>query len=205
MKKVLLQTYYKFAGGVTDAGITPSIAEAYYGIESIITTKAFHYFDDTLSAVINAWLDAGKPIGAVIGKTAWKTKDFSKPQTINIRIRITETHYARIRHGLCPEEMEDKWFAYFDTGRLCFHRSWTGAKIYEAQIQKTDFGYEITKINVERDADIYSNTDDKKDIRSFMFLLGRGLLGLNVDVPINSDDKTDVLHEWSDFGIMIFF
>jgi len=37
VKKVLLQTYYKFAGGVTDAGITPSIAEAYYGIESIIT------------------------------------------------------------------------------------------------------------------------------------------------------------------------
>ena len=153
--------------------------------------------------MINEWLDAGKPIGAVIGKTAWKTKDFSKPQTINIRIRITETHYARIRHGLCPEEMEDKWFAYFDADRLCFHRSWTGAKIYEAQIQKVDSGYEIIKINVERDADIYSNTDENKDIRSLMFLLGRVLLGLNVDVPINFDDKADVLRAWNNFGIMI--
>ena len=57
-------------GGDSDtlAAITGSIAEAYYGIESIITTRAFHYLDDTLSAVINAWLHAGKSIGAVIEK-----------------------------------------------------------------------------------------------------------------------------------------
>jgi len=193
-------------GGDSDtlAAITGSIAEAYYGIESIITTRAFHFLDDTLSSVINAWLDAGKSIGAAIGKTAWKANEFSKPQTLNTKLCFTETHYARIRHGLRPEQMEDKWFAYFDDGRLCFHRSWTGAKIYEAQIQKADPGYEITIINVERNEEIYSNADDNEDIRSFMFLLGRGLLGLNVDVPINSDNETDVLRGWSSFGRMLF-
>jgi ADP-ribosylglycohydrolase len=55
-------------GGDSDtlAAIAGSIAEAAYGIESSIITNAFTYLDDTLSAVINAWQDAGKPIGAVV-------------------------------------------------------------------------------------------------------------------------------------------
>ena len=67
-------------GGDSDtlAAITGGIAEAAYRIESDITTQAFHRLDDTLSAVINAWLDAGKPIGAATIKTDWETKEFSK-------------------------------------------------------------------------------------------------------------------------------
>jgi len=55
-------------GGDSDtlAAITGSIAEAAYGIPSIIRTKAFSFLDNMLSAVIDAWLEAGKPIGAVI-------------------------------------------------------------------------------------------------------------------------------------------
>ncbi|MCL2077499.1 MAG: hypothetical protein FWH08_03730 [Oscillospiraceae bacterium] len=50
---------------------------------------------------------------------------------------------------------------------------------------------------------LYSNTDDKRDIQTFGFLLGRGVLGLNVDVPVNSGDDKDVLRGWGDFGNMM--
>ena len=192
-------------GGDSDtlAAISGSIAEAYYKIPSDITTMAFHKLDDTLSAVINAWLDAGKPTGAVAIKDDWKTAEFSKPRTIGAKFKISETNYARIRHGLLPEAMEDKWFAYFENGRIHFHRSWTGAKIYEADIHKGDPHYEISEIIVERDSALYSNTDDYEDVRSFNFLIGRGILGYQVDTPVDTGSDESVLRGWSNFGQMI--
>jgi len=192
-------------GGDSDTltAITGSIAEAAYGVPSDIVTKVFHYMDDRLSAVINAWLDNGRPIGAVAKKTDWKTSEFSKSININMNIKLNETHLARIRHGLLPQEMEDKWFAYFENGCINFHRSWTGAKIYEAKIQKSGSGYEITELAVERDAQLYTNTDDNNDAEALFFLIGRGLLGLNVDVPDNPNDKDSILRAWSSFGNMI--
>ena len=204
-------------GGDSDtlAAITGSIAEAVYGIPAAedfvgmhyipnrIMEKTFQILDDNLSAVINAWIDNGKPMTKVVKKGDWKTKTFSKPHTIKANFRITESQYAKIRFGLRPLQMEDKWFAYFDDGRIHLHRSWTHAKIYEAAIQKGENCYTISELIVERDAEIYSNTDDNGDVRSFHFLIGRGILGLQVDAPIGTGSE-DVLRGWSNFGRMIF-
>ena len=192
-------------GGDSDtlAAITGSIAEAAFGVPSVLTTDAFHYLDDPLASVINAWLDNSKPIGAVVKKSDWKINKFSKPIIIKTDFHFTETQYARIRHGLLPEQMEDKWFAYFEGGYISFHRSWTGTKIYEAQLEKADSCYTISDLVVERDAELYSNIDDAEDICLFRFLLSRGLLGLNVEIPVNPNSETDILRGWSSFGKMI--
>jgi len=192
-------------GGDSDtiAAITGSIAEAVYGIPSNITTMAFHYMDDSLSAVINSWLDANKPIGAVIKKSSWKTEEFSKPHSVNMTLQFSETQLARIRHGLLPVEMEDKWFAYYENEKIMFHRSWTGTKIYEAEICRDNKQNIITELVVERDAEIYKNLDDEQDIKSFLYLLGKGILGLDVDVPSESTDGINESHNWSYFGRMI--
>ena len=201
----------------TLAAITGSIAEAAYGIPTAdymegslgqyapngIMERTFHILDDRLSSVINAWLDNGKPMSGVVGKNDWKTNEFSKTHPIKTNFRVTESQYAKIRFGLRPLQMGDKWFAYFDDRRIHFHRSWTGAKIYEAAIQKGEDYYTITEIIVERDMELYSNTDDNEDVRSFSFLIGRGLLGLNVDTPIDTGKDDDVLRGWSSFGRMI--
>jgi len=203
-------------GGDSDtlAAITGSIAGAFYkSLESDalyygfgtphIAAKAMRFLDDTMATVINAWLDAGKPLDGVVKKGDWETHEFSKPQTINVAITLTEAQYVRIRMGLRPFTMEDKWFAYFVDGSICFHRSWTGAKIYEATIQKDDSGHVINAITVERDPEIYSQTDDVEDIHSFNFLVARGLLGLGVMAPITSADFMDALKGWGSFGQMI--
>ena len=205
-------------GGDSDtlAAITGSIAEAAYGIPTAdyvegslgqyapngIMERTFHILDDKLSSVINAWLDNGKPMSGVVGKDDWKTNDFSKPHIIKVNFRITESQYAKIRFGLRPMQMEDKWFAYFDNGCIHLHRSWTGAKIYEAAIHKSDDCYAISEIIVEHDAELYSNTDDSEDVRSFNFLIGRGILGYNVEVPVDTNSE-DVLRGWSSFGRMM--
>lgn len=34
--------------------------------------------------------------------------------------------FARIQEGHVPEEMEDKWFTFYEEPWLYLHRSWTG-------------------------------------------------------------------------------
>ena len=191
-------------GGDSDtlAAITGSIAEAAYRVPSLILTNTFYRLDDTLTAVINAWLDVGKPIGASAKKSDWKTKEFSKPHKIMTDFLLNERNYARLRFGLFPEKMEDKWFACFEGNKLSLYRSWTGIKIYEAEVRRCDAYIGITELMVERDAELYSNKDDLEDVRSLNFLIGRGMLGLNVDAPIDADSD-GVLRGWSSFGRMI--
>ena len=57
-------------GGDSDtiAAIAGSIAEAMYGIPSVILTDAFHFLDNDLVSVIDRWLEAGKPVGSVVTK-----------------------------------------------------------------------------------------------------------------------------------------
>ena len=192
-------------GGDSDtlAAITGSIAEAYYLIDSNSITRAFRCLDDTLSEVINRFLDRGYTSKSLLNNKSWKNQEFSKPKKIDFKLQLTENQYARIRFGLLPEEMEDKWFVYFIDNRIHFHRSWTGYKIYEAYIEKSDSNYIIPEIIVERDEQFYGNTDDDADLRSFFFLIGRGVLGLNINAPLDSKNENSVIQGWSSFGRMI--
>ena len=138
-----------------------------------------------------------------IGGKNEKQSEFSKAHTFKVNIRITESQYAKIRFGLRAYQMEDKWVAYFSDSRINFHRSWSDAKIYEAEIQKRDDYYTITELFVERDTEIYSNNDDNKDIDTFNYLVGSSLLGLKVNTPINTNSLEDILRGWSTYGNMI--
>jgi hypothetical protein len=42
----------------------------------------------------------------------------------------TAGEFERIKRGVIPREMEDKWFVFYEEPWLYFHRSWTGACIY---------------------------------------------------------------------------
>ena len=46
----------------------------------------------------------------------WKIKlsDISQPKQINFSMQFTEEQFDKITNGLIPEEMEDKWFIYFE-------------------------------------------------------------------------------------------
>jgi hypothetical protein len=43
---------------------------------------------------------------------------------------------------------------------------------------------------------LYSNTDINEDVRSFHFLIGRGILGYPVNAPVDIDNEKDVLRGW---------
>jgi len=205
-------------GGDADtlAAITGSIAEAEYGVWDGLFKVAIRYLDDNLLSVINEWLDRGLPTGVRltnsmdwknalerVGRGKMAVKEIHTPHKIKTNFHISEPQMLLLRRGINPQQMEDKWFAYFENGRICFHRSWTGVKIYEAEVQKSDSGYIIPEITVERDENIYRGADDAEDIQTFYYLVGVGLLGLELDFPGNDGSGADLLHGWSQFGRMM--
>ena len=86
---------------------------------------------------------------------------------------------VRIERGLVPEQMEDKWFVFWEAPWLWFHRSWTGLAIYGVKIEDG----KVTEAWVNRHPEQYRATDDAYDTELVGFLIDRLLLDREVPFP----------------------
>jgi len=128
-----------------------------------------------------------------------------KPKRIAIELSFAQNHFEKIKQGFFPRAMEDKWVIYYSRSVLYFHRSWTGYRIYTVKILRHENGYAIREFYVERNANIYSNTDDNEDIATITFLIAN-LLGIDVSSIFTSPNmgELDALKLWGHFGKMLF-
>lgn len=61
----------------------------------------------------------------------WKTEPIAEQkQALAFTASYSPYQFEKIKQGFLPQEMEDKWFIYFQDDQLYFHRSWTGSCIY---------------------------------------------------------------------------
>lgn len=140
-------------------------------------------------------------------KETWENIPIDNPKRINIDLLFTDKQFSKLNNGLIPQQMEDKWFIYYENEWLYFHRSWTGYGIYKAKLNKVTNGYTIKEFWAERNQEKYKNDDDNTDIETFTFLIARGLLGIDVNHIYSSrniQSETDTLKGWSNFGNMLF-
>lgn len=82
-------------------------------------------------------------------KSDWNAADMPRRK----KRFVLERHFSdeeaeNLKLGHVPQEMEDKWFYYFENGKLYAHRSWTGFCIYVIE-----FDFENDKHTVEVNAD----------------------------------------------------
>ena len=69
-----------------------------------------------------------KPRPDVATRTSWKTLPLPEARVaVDFTASCTKEEFQRIRRGLIPREMEDKWFIFYEEPWLYLHRSWTGA------------------------------------------------------------------------------
>ena len=108
-----------------------------------------------------------------------KHEPIDKPKRIDIQLYFTNEEFAKLTRGFIPQQMEDKWFIYYDEGWLYFHRSWTGFGIYKAQIFKEHYGYLIKDFWAERNFVKYQG-GDYSDEYYFPELIADTLLGVDV-------------------------
>jgi ADP-ribosylglycohydrolase len=140
-------------------------------------------------------------------KKTWKNFPIENPHRIEINLHFSDKELAKLKKGLIPQQMEDKWFVYYEDDWLYFHRSWTGFGIYKVKLNKEQQGYSIKEFWVERNLEKYKNESDNFDIENFSFLIARGLLGIDVRqiyIDNNVETEADSLKGWSNFGNLLF-
>ena len=95
----------------------------------------------------------------------WKTLPMpDATHTIAISRQYSDREFGRLSAGQIPQEMEDKWFVYYEEPDLFMHRSWTGVCVYQIRFQPDGRFFSATSAIVNRDASQYAEQNDEHDI-----------------------------------------
>ena len=109
--------------------------------------------------------------------TSWKhLPSPAEREELHFEALFTDAEAEQIMLGLVPQQMEDKWFIYFEDGWLRFHRSWTGAFIYGLRLDGSPAGVRVTESWANRNQQQYAETDTAYDRRFVRFLIDAFLL-----------------------------
>ena len=136
------------------------------------------------------------------GPTDWKTIPMPDRRTsITLNRRYPLEALEQIKRGVIPEEMEDKWFVYWEDGTLFFHRSWTGVCVYVVRFRCEEDGATMIGAEVNRDPKQYRLEDIAHDAEMIPFLIKVLLLKRPAPFPSRSSSNTKrAVEQWSQVG-----
>lgn len=105
----------------------------------------------------------------IVTKNDWEIYPMPAQTTqFVIKRKFSDAQIARLKRGHLPEEMEDRWFYYYEDGKVYFHRSWSGNCIYIVELGLKTNKHTVT---VNRDEYQYANADIEEDIETINYLL----------------------------------
>ena len=99
--------------------------------------------------IVRAWFEPAQ-------QSSWKIIPIPDLHKIVVPYNRTFTtkEYERIKFGVVPMAMEDKWFAYFENDRLYWSRSWTGHGVFEVYFDRLSKEAVITKVIANNDPEL---------------------------------------------------
>ncbi len=105
---------------------------------------------------------------------------------ISYHATFNSEQFARLQSGLIPQEMEDKWFIYYDEPHLFLHRSWTGQAAYRLALKSLPEGGEVAEALWSKEiADAAAATQGPEFQTQLLdFLLSNLLLGESKPFPM---------------------
>lgn len=108
---------------------------------------------------------------------AWTCEPFGEGMPLPFEARYSEGDFARLRKGLVPSAMEDKWFVYYEAPYLFFHRSWTGQPVYRIALEATGEGAVVAEALWASEWAATENADAAYQTKLLDFLISNLLLG----------------------------
>jgi hypothetical protein len=81
----------------------------------------------------------------------------------------------KLRAGLWPQEMDDRWVVHLGESSLDLWRSWTGHCIYSLPARGAIEGVAVGPLFVNSDSQQYQRPADAEDIRIFESIVARVL------------------------------
>jgi hypothetical protein len=118
--------------------------------------------------------------------TSWQREPFKAGVPLPYKAAFNHEQFARLREGLIPQQMENKWFIYYEEPHLFLHRSWTGAPVYRLTLGIVPGGAKVTEAlwsKVMADAANFAH-GAKYQARLLDFLLSNLLLGQSKLFPV---------------------
>jgi hypothetical protein len=119
----------------------------------------------------------------VANRKSWKALD---PPDLRAELDLVATYthgdFELIKLGVIPEEMEDKWFIFFEEPWLYFHRSWTGSVVYGVEFRSDAEKVSIVASWAGLDGNQEVDRDHHRDL--LKFLIDALLLGKAVSFPL---------------------
>ena len=113
--------------------------------------------------------------------TSWKREPFISGELLSIEIDVNENEFTAIENGLIPQQMEDKWFIYYEMPYLHFHRSWTGQPVYRVSFEKKNNIYSINEALLS--TEIAKNGEVEYQGELLVFLISNLLLNRGLPFP----------------------
>lgn len=117
----------------------------------------------------------------MVKKSDWKTVEMPESvEKFSVERVFTDEEIGYIKEGHKPEEMEDKWFMYYENGCLYFHRSWTGFCIYIVDLSEKG----RLNVTVNRNPEQYGEKNIEADRILLNILIDRLLKQSNKDAGL---------------------
>jgi hypothetical protein len=121
-------------------------------------------------------------------RASWKTDGpFTPVCSIPYADVFSIEEFAIVRKGHVPEDMDDKWFIFFEAPHLYLHRSWTGKFVYRIELESTETGARVREAAVIDDPTSYRRRSLDHEARLSAFLVRRILLQEPIPFPLPED------------------
>lgn len=115
---------------------------------------------------------------------SWKNEPFGEGVSLPYHAIFTDEQFARLKQGLIPRAMEDKWFIYYEEPYLFFHRSWTGKPVYRLALGSVPSGIGVIEASWSKDMADDSKFDLGYQVQLVDFLVSNLLLGEAKPFPL---------------------
>ena len=117
--------------------------------------------------------------------TSWKREPFTEGVPIPYQAAFDRDQFSRLKQGLVPKGMEDKWFIYYEEPDLFLHRSWTGQSVYRVTLKGTANGAEVTEALLSKQLSDTESGDYQAQLIDF--IISNLLLGQQKPFPVPPD------------------
>ncbi len=75
----------------------------------------------------------------------------------------------RLRQGMVPERMEERWFVVWHDDALWMHRSWTGACVFRVRFTAVGDRFELSEVTMSRDPQFRGDDDQDRWMLNAVF------------------------------------
>ncbi|MGF6226235.1 hypothetical protein QFZ27_000190 [Inquilinus ginsengisoli] len=97
-------------------------------------------------------------------RSSWKTMPCPTfREDLGLSLTFSDADGEKLRLGHIPEDMDDKWFIFFQDGWLYFHRSWTGDCIFGLRLDGFPSGVRVVESWASRDKERYNSVGVERE------------------------------------------